>query len=272
MTEDQLKLVEQWLLDAREWMLARTVPILAWARDGLPVLQGSGILLKVADAGFLVSAAHVLTDVVRDGRGLFIGLADGVDILSLEGLDTQVSTDERDIDVAFVRLPPELDGRISQHRPFLRLDQVDTARRSPEKGLYIVAGFPRRDTQTDGSRRVIDAKPFCLSTTLYDGDWDDFTVGTSIVLSYTRMVIDERGDLARPPPLEGVSGCGIWRVVGEHHPTPGHWDVTSIRLAGIEHSVVGPVIKGLLAFRLVDWIRQNHPDLAPAIDRARAST
>lgn len=266
MTEEQRQLAERLMHEAREWMLARTVPILAWAPGGLPVLEGSGVLLKIANAGFILSAAHVFAGVIKDGRGLAIGLVNGVNILRLDGLEVQVSDDQRDVDVAFLRLPPEVDMRISQHRPFVRLDQVDTARRPPKKGMYIVAGFPRGQTQADGERRVIDSKPYCLTTPLYEGDLVNFTEGKSIALAYTGQVIDENGELARAPALLGISGCGIWRMVGEDHPTPGHWDVTSIRLAGIEHGIVGRAIKGLLAFRVLEMIRKAHPDLAPAID------
>ena len=57
-TQEEQKLGRQWLKDAREWILARTVPILARADDGYPVLEGSGFLLKIADTVFLVSATR----------------------------------------------------------------------------------------------------------------------------------------------------------------------------------------------------------------------
>lgn len=270
MIEEQRALATQWMVAAREWILARTVPVYAWARGGLPVVEGSGVLLKIADAGFLVSAAHVMAGVIKDGRGLFMGLADEADILNLGGLDVQVSDDRDHVDVAYMRLPASVVDTISAHRPFLRLDQVDTARRRPEKGMYIVAGYPRGQTQADGETGVIHSKPYCLSTTLYDGDLANSKEGTSIVLSFTpHWVVEDNGDSVRPPAMLGISGCGIWRMVGEQHPTPGHWDATLIRLAGIEHGTVGNAIKGLLAFRLVDSIRQNHPDLAPAIELVR---
>lgn len=48
------------------------------------------------------------------------------------------------------------------------------------------------------------------------------------------------------------------------------WDTSAIRLAGIEHGTVGnKAIKGALAFRLIDAIKRNHPDLAPAITLVR---
>lgn len=270
MDEGQRSFATQAFRTAREWMLDRTVPIYAWAHGGLPVLEGSGILLKIADAGFLVTAAHVVDGVVKDGRALFMGMADGEGIVNLGGLDFQVSDDQRDVDVAFTRLPPGIVDVVGKHRAFLRLDQIDTARRPPAAGVYIIAGYPRGDSRADGDAGLIHSKAFCLSTTLHEGELANFTVGSSIALSFlSPWVIQDDGERIRAPALQGISGCGIWRMVSERHPTPGHWDTTSIRLAGIEHGIVGKAIKGLLAFRLVDYIRQNHPDLAPAIELVR---
>jgi len=270
MDDDQRAFAIQAFRTAREWMLDRTVPIYAWARGGLPVLEGSGVLLKIADAGFLVTAAHVVDVVVKDGRGLFLGLADGEDIVDLGGLEVQVSHDQRDIDVAFMRLPVGMVDVVGKHRAFLRLDQVDTVRRPPEAGVYIVAGYPRQDSRADGEAGVIHSKAFCLSTSLHDRELVNFTVGKSIALSFTsQWVIEDSGERVRAPALPGISGCGIWRMVAKQHPSPGHWDTSFIRLAGIEHGIAGPAIKGLLAFRLVDSVRQSHPDLASAIELVR---
>jgi len=50
-------------------------------------------------------------------------------------------------------------------------------------------------------------------------------------MSLTPWAIDEdTGDWVQLLALNGISGCGMWRIVSENHPTPGH------RTAAAAHS------------------------------------
>lgn len=115
-------------------------------------------------------------------------------------------------------------------------------------------------------------EPLCQHTFLYEEELDHFEIGTSIALSFAEHgVRSESGEGQRPVALQGVSGCGIWRISTEqdlaHEDT---WDPSHIRLAGIEHSVLGrKAIKGLLAFQLISDIRRHNPDLATTINLYR---
>ena len=252
-------------------MFERTVPIYALAAGGLPVLEGSGVLLRIEETVLLVTAAHVMAEIVKDGRIALLGIGHNVELLSLEGLDVQVSHDRDDVDVSFIRLPGESTEAIGSQKRCVDLDEVDIARRPPETGVYIAFGFPRQLSRPPDEKRVLYSDPYYIMSTLHT-DPHDFTPGTSIALTLRKtdvMVDTETRDPVRLPALQGISGGGIWRLVGESQSTPGKWDVSSIRLAGIEHGIAGSAIKGVLAFRVIDAIAQNHPDLAPAIDRAR---
>lgn len=262
---EQREFAKRALQDASEWILARTVVLYAQATGGNPVIEGTGVLLKIADVAFILSAAHVCAGVVKDGRALLVGVH-GAPLISLEGLDVQVSDDRGDEDIAFMRLPSEVAVVLARHKSFLRLSEVDVERRPPTRGSYAVLGFPCGSQRTV-AEGVLNAEPFWFLSWLYEGELVSFTVGKSIALEFVpKRVLDLNGDPVRAPELRGISGCGIWRLIGIDDGVPGQaWQPAhTIRLAGIEHTVVGPAIKGVLAFRVVDAIRQNHADVASA--------
>jgi hypothetical protein len=56
---------------SKNWILERTVALYARTETGEPVMQGSGVLLKIADTAFILSAGHVLK--AAKDMGLLIG-------------------------------------------------------------------------------------------------------------------------------------------------------------------------------------------------------
>lgn len=88
-------------------------PIIAETSKG-PELVGSGVLLRVGDGGFLLSAAHVLDE---RQRPLFVASAGGV--LAVEGefltsaLPASGRRDDDQSDVGIVRLPASVARIIS---------------------------------------------------------------------------------------------------------------------------------------------------------------
>ena len=210
---------------------------------GDPVLEGTGFLLKIADAAFLVSAAHVFAGVVKDRRTMLMGLAPGIPLANLSGMMIEVSRDRDNVDIAFARLPDATAAEISKHKKFLRLDEVDLDHAPPFPGWYCVVGFPRAHTEIIAADQVVKLNPYCLHTSLYEGDLrdEDFTIGTSVALSFAPLGLsDANGESVRVPVLGGISGCGIWRIATSSDSiTNDTWRPDMIRLAGIEHGVVG---------------------------------
>lgn len=262
--------------ESAKWILARTVPLYALARGGNPVLEGTGVLMKVADTGFLLSAAHVFAEVIKDGRTVQVGLAAGLPLLDLGGIDVELSHDRQDVDLAFARLPDEFTAAIAKHKEFVRLDQVDMDPVPPLPGWYSLVGYPREQSSLDHIKRILESEPMCLNTFLYEKDLqhDAFTIGTSIALSFSAGELsDDNGDPVSAPGLKGVSGCGMWRVAGSRDAVANDtWSVDMIRLAGIEHCTVGrKMIKGALAFHVVIGIKRRYADLRPAIELVRKS-
>lgn len=262
--------------ESADWILARTVPLYAQAEGGNPVLEGTGVLLKIADVAFLVSAAHVFAGTIKDRRTMLMGLGPNVRLGSLSGIVVELSRDRDDVDIAFARLPHDAATEISRHKEFLRLDQVDIDHAPPLPGWYCVLGFPREHTSINAAEQLVKLDPYCLHTSLYEGDLRDelFTPGTSIALSFAPLGLsDANGDAVRVPGLGGISGCGIWCVASSADAIKSDsWSPDMIRLAGIEHATVGKhMIKGTLAFHLIIGIKRQYPELKSAIMLAHRS-
>jgi hypothetical protein len=262
--------------ESAAWILARTVALYAQAEGGNPVLEGTGLLLKIADVAFLVSAAHVFAGTVKDQRRMLIGLGPNVRLGNLGGLMVEMSRDRDAVDIAFARLSEATASEISKHKEFLRLDQVDLDHAPPFPGWYCVLGFPREHTAIIAADQLVKLEPYCLHTSLYEGDLRDeaFTIGTSIALSFAPLGLsDANGESVRVPMMGGISGCGIWCVATSSDSIKNDtWSPDMIRLAGIEHGVVGKrIIKGTMAFHLLIAIKQRYPELKPAIMLARSS-
>jgi hypothetical protein len=267
-----LALLERARAEGSEWALRRTVAVYARVVGGVPVPHGSGVLLRIAKATFLVSASHVLFDRKNpDERELFItsGLP-GSAFTSLGGLDVKASHDQDDVDVAFVRLSPEVESAMAEHREFVQMDELDLCRNA-EQGLYGVVGFPQSYSTRDHAAKTIEPRAIYIGAARCDPVPDLFTPGVSIALWHQHVGIDEDGSAQRVPDLYGVSGCGIWRmitsdVIERRQP----WTPSSLRLTGIEHSVLpNRHIKGILMSYVIASIRREHSDLRSAIDLYR---
>jgi hypothetical protein len=138
------------------------------------------------------------------------------------------------------------------------------------------SGVPREHTAINAADQLVKLEPYCLHTSLYEGDLRDeaFTIGTSIALSFAPLGLsDANGESVRVPMMSGISGCGIWRIATSSDSIKNDtWSPDEIRLAGIEHGVVGKrMIKGTLAFHLLIAIKRRYPELKPAIMLARSS-
>lgn len=252
--------------EAEDWVLERTVPLYARTSTGDPVPHGTGILLRIADASFVVSASHVLHEPDRE---LLAATAHGGKFLSLGGHTFQHTEDQRDIDIGFMRLNADLDEAIGKTKSFLRLDQVELCPPAEDDWLLVV-GFPGQLSNTDTARMIIAPNPWCFSGSVCMEPLASFTEGVSIAVSLPKEIYDETGEPSRVPALKCISGCGIWRVMSRRDAVRGNWTVDSIRLVGIEHTVLErKAVKGVLATHVISAIRAKHRDLAPAIDLLR---
>lgn len=257
---------EAWFLllrRATNWIFEHTVGIYFQMAGGDPVPWGSGVLLRIADASFVLSASHVL----KRASEATLRLAPSVEgsrFVTISSLDLQRSKDTEHLDIGWMRLSEDDSQKLAIHKRFLRMSHLDTEQRMSE-GAYVVAGYPVELTKVD--KNEITANRFSYLTNLapVENEIPGVTLGLSFKSSILRH--EDGTDTARMPSLGGISGCGIWRVWADSQGNPiGRWDTSWIRLAGIEHAVTSRrSIRGTIIGHMLGMIARSYPELLPSI-------
>jgi hypothetical protein len=245
--------------EAVPWIEKRTIVIYALAEGGLPVPQGSGVLLQVADRGFVVTAAHCL-----DGWGKvrFLCAVDDGGFIDLTTVQAHVTRDRGDADFALLPLDDEMFARVSSSRAFVRLSEVDAHGDAPATGIHALFGYPVQLASRREGCIVSDALYYpTMLKNVSDLDRD-----LSVAFFMDDEHVDEVGDRTRLPALQGVSGGGMWRLHTKGD-DPEAWSVDRIRLVGIEHTVVerSGTIKGVRARHVLAGMAAQFPELAPSV-------
>jgi hypothetical protein len=261
---------------ASDWIKRRTIGLYRQMPGGNPVLEGSGVLLKIADVPFVVTCGHVLT-VVTEGAAILIGPMAGLTkpghFVALTTPKLQVSADAMEehalVDVGFARLPDEAERELVDYgKAFTRLNELELGR-DPKIGLYSVLGYPRGTNNPDHVRKVIEPAWYHYGSYLWGGEIDRFVQGISIAVGWTSEVVrNEHGAEIPQPLISGISGCGMWLLHSDHRDAHrlNTWTPDRIRLAGIEHRVLARKwIKGTVVREVVERIAQVFPELQPSI-------
>jgi hypothetical protein len=253
---------------SQKWIFDRTVGIYAQARGGNPRLEGSGVLLQIADAPFILSAGHVLK-ASKDAAIMPAPMMPGSRTIPMPRVRISFTAEQKQVDVGFIRLPDEVASELKQHgKKFTTRADIDISD-EPARAFYSVVGYPAKTNTPDYQAMRVNVLPLCHATYLYDRDDVDSTPGVSIVLRFKQDTITRPdGETDRMPSLKGISGCGIWRLYGDGDRLGrlDTWDPGWIRLAGIEHGCIErKYIKGTMIKLVLNLIERANPDLGASM-------
>jgi hypothetical protein len=238
-------------------------------------MQGSGVLLKIADAAFVLSAGHVLKQAEDIGiQGVQIGpMAKGSRLIKYGAAEVTWSNDLTDLDLGFIHLTDSATLELSHHKKFARMDDLDLRTSEPFPGAYCILGFPRQFNSPDYAKREISARHFhYLSSPVLNAA--EAKPGVSILFELTKDIVtfsdpeNSSSEEIRMPELNGISGCGMWRLYGVEDRTDrlDKWQPTWIRLVGIEHGWVRRKwVKGTFIRHVIDMIENAYPDLRASL-------
>jgi hypothetical protein len=253
--------------EATEWILARTVAIYFRMPGGNPVMRGSGVLVKIADVGFVLSASHVL-DIANDEDAtlLVAPMVDRSRSVPVSEAAIAFTTDQHDLDIGAIRLSQEATEQLGQRKKFLRLSELDLRSAQLPQGRHFIAGYPIQLIQADHASKEISIGQFSYWTHLVPSNHGK--PGVSVSCAFQSPTVWDRNDVVqRAPHLGGVSGCGIWRLwTNDRHRLLKDWTPEWIRLVGIEHAVVeNKEIRGTLISHVVQLIADNFQDMRASI-------
>jgi hypothetical protein len=225
-----------------------TTAIIAETVDGTKI--GSGVLLEISESCFLISAAHVFDYYVIQKAPIYVPRSPEPTVpILLDKVEYYVSpvpahrkADDPDMreddpfDVGVCRLPKEISTVLKEHFRFLRLCDVNAV--PPRaKGAYMVAGYPGKLVEVlNGGKRLMPT-PLLAVANLRDTLPEETRLikNESIFMSISVLGLNQQYEEVKLPPLQGISGCGMWRLANPARFID-MWKPEDIRLVGIETS------------------------------------
>jgi hypothetical protein len=190
---------------------------------------GSGVLLQVGDVRFLLTAAHVADEFRLRYKKVFFGTLTGEDVLPLEGdrmvfskVRTDPNREDDPVDMAVVELTSKVANKLSTYMRFLTLNDLLLDPVKLKDGSYLVNGYPDFRADRDEMDEIIVTQNLPFMTMLYDIDRSPAPNLNSI--DHIALEVDppyESGGVSYGLDLDkanGISGCGIWRMLDEGKP------------------------------------------------------
>lgn len=223
------------------------VPIFQFSQE-VPVGLGTGTLFQVGDAGFLVTAAHVIRDLRRGGT---IRLLDG----EVAFTPRWRGTSNLDHDIAVLRLNEEDFERIGARHTVLGLGNVWAFRSTPYDEFFL-SGFPS-DAQSvlRGSATLRTAVALCFR---YLGTPPGFLEGARLVRRFdAKLEILLHHQEGLGPWVAGMSGSSLWcRTEGS---IPGAFRVLGVQTSGLR----GRWVRATLWSAVARVFHATWPELRP---------
>lgn len=190
-----------------------SVPILYDDHRGRTTLLGTGFIIFTVNRFYLISASHVLQNVMGGKIDHYIPLKDKMK-LKIGGwykisIESQIGVD---VGCYELILPQEFDHNefhpyqcLSSSNLELEFDCVDCP-------MYFISGYPSNKTKVDFSKKIINSKAFSLA-----GVANNITISDK----HIKIILDPddlnyNGEkVSKLPELKGISGSPVWIVGGE---------------------------------------------------------
>lgn len=209
---------------AADLLQNHVIPVFTLDERELLDLEGSGLLARLGNRHYLITAAHVLDACSQD---VYIPLGtDNIEPLTgpaiVTGRKPGFTRLDDKIDIGFVRLSHEEAASFEEDR-FLNLEHVWGPSLPISTTLFAVLGYPVRNRISQPQTQTI-ATPL---TSFYTGlanekayrltKTDD---SSQVLLRYNRRTIATRTGVGSPSDMHGISGGGVWPIDLRVEPNP----------------------------------------------------
>lgn len=196
----------------------------------------SGTLFLVEGTPMLVTAAHVLSDFCSDSRQLRIGMGEPQRPQPVPATENLIAADY-DLDIAVLRLPLEILGRLNSKR-FLNLSAIDF-NADIEGWRCAVFGYLASGTHATRDAMGLVLHNFFYWTTQFDGRGahENYDSERHLLLNFhaESRSIRDAAPVSNPLSLKGLSGASVWRVFHQRH-IDGGWSIDDLRVVGVENA------------------------------------
>lgn len=241
---------------------SRSTVLLYGFQGGEVVHGGSGVLLRVGDAYFILTAAHVARAAfynvplfIASGSGSVVPLKD----VQLAYYGADGGFDEI-LDIAVFKIPRRIAETQLPARRFVGCSDVDIHRESSE-AAYLIMGYPAASTRPGARQFDRTSSILGYVGSRYRGEplRQSYKSEAHILLSYS--VADSVSMTENPrevPHPAGMSGCGIWRLDVPRRTAT----LVAIQSTFVASRDYAKGVWGLHALRLI-W--QYFPQVRPAL-------
>ena len=245
-----------------------SVPIYGW--QGRQILDRTSVFVRIQDEHFLLTAAHGQLNEKAARIPLAIGWDDESESrILLEHFTIHKSSDEGTLDVAVIELPSNIAARLSkQYGPVLLREIEPTPTR--RDGVFLLFGYPEHSADAD---RFVEPLAVAFFSERYTGELDpinpqiQFNPRAHLAIEIKRNAVHlENGEPIRLQKMQGVSGCGIWRVADSLESFVEHFQPAKVKLVAIQnvwHAGMGYGV-GTWVYYAMEILFRSHPHLAPA--------
>lgn len=249
-----------------------TLPFYA-GRKGEIRAHGTGTLLSVGGRYFIVTASHVLDDFKNGIAPFFLPPREDEgppfplqpkDAINWP-LSAGVAREHDPIDLCIVELTAESAEHLAARRRFAQLSDLGSSR-DQQPGLYLMTGYPLENEVYRSEQKLSMTEARNYITELHDEIADpDRGLKFQLWVKYPRdRLITSRGYEPRFPDPNGISGCGVWKLL----PKPiDAWTERDRRLVAVEHTHVQnkQLIKATRIELVLQMLATEYPDLIPEI-------
>jgi len=234
------RFLERVAKEALPRIIGATVPFYAIQNDQVK-RDRSGVLLRIGDEYFILTASHNLKAIVESQIHLYVGW-DEDEKIPVRIPDAIFHTTEEDSrDVAAIKLSKEAAKRILTTKRAISMRDI---RVEPERspGMFFICGFPQAWTSV--SSEEIVSKPLPFITRFFRGETSPnasikYDPVIHALFDFNRNAIgaDKLENVVLPSfqGIRGISGCGVWRVVDWDADSVDSWNADDCKLVAIQH-------------------------------------
>lgn len=246
-----------------------TVPLVGIQDDEIRH-DRTGVLYRIADHHFILTASHYLSGIIKHNIPLYISL-NAENVMPVPLAEARFhGTEQEGRDVAAILLPNDVAEELGDHRKFIAHNQI-TIQSDKQPGLYVFFGYPMDWSAHLISDTDLFSRALAFVCRQYEGERHPTAVyhaDLNILLEFDPTALNVTQNKTEVlPKLHGISGCGIWRIADWSRRGLQSWSPEDFCLVGIQHRWF-PDLKYIQATRIayaLDLILDNYPDLEPAM-------
>jgi hypothetical protein len=223
--------IEKITQDARELAISKfveksTIPIIAYrddseTRERIAGIHGTGTLFKFFERYFLITAAHVLEQIVqRNEKNIGIPIdKNKPDLITLHNCMIYIPSEEEireKCDFGIIGLTNELGKNLEQNYNFL--NETNISFRIYEKMTIIITGYINKWAKFDKNKNILyTVTPFKLMSRrkVPQNNYNEYDPKIHILAEYGETLF-LGGDINKRMPaeqeLKGISGSSMWTI------------------------------------------------------------